>query len=164
MKVPNCCPCGPKLSVQFTTKWYSPAWSALPRTWASSTRVSLNGRVIVRPGLVCKTAELEVDPVTGKGLLSGKVAVASGDVPSGWTGPTMVWLTACDPTGQGPEVTDCMGVVSVPDAGEGVRVPSEPVGTSAPATPLARKADPAVTAVTTAPDTSRAKSFFFCTM
>jgi hypothetical protein len=101
---------------------------------------------------------------SGNGLLSGKVAVASGAVPSGWTGPTMVWLTACDPTGQGPEVTDCMGVVSVPDAGVIVRVPSEPVGTLAPATPFASNTDPAMTAATTAPDTSRVNIFFLRTM
>jgi hypothetical protein len=162
--VPNCCPCGPKLSVQFVTKWYSPAWIVLPRIRAASTRVLPNGRVIFCLGLVVRIPVLAVVPVTGNGLLSGKVAVASGDVPSGWTGPTMVWLTACDPTGQGPEVTDCMGVVSVPDAGVIVRVPSEPVGTLAPATPFASNTDPAVTAATTAPDTSRVNIFFLCTM
>jgi hypothetical protein len=162
--VPNCCPCGPKLSVQFVIKWYSPAWIVLPRTRAASTRVLLKGRVIVCLGLVVRTPVLAVVPVTGNGLLSGKVAVASGDVPSGWTGPTMVWLTACDPTGQGPELTDCMGVVSVPDVGVIVRVPSEPGGTLAPATPFASNTDPAVTAATTAPDTRRVNIFFLCTM
>jgi hypothetical protein len=59
---------------------------------------------------------------------------------------------------------DCMGVVSVPDAGVIVRVPSEPVGTLAPATPFASNTDPAMTAATTAPDTSRVNIFFLRTM
>jgi len=114
--------------------------------------------------LVEKAALLLVVPVTGNGLLSGKVDVASGAVPSACTGPTIVWLTACVPVGQGAEGVPLMGVVSAPVAGLRVSVPSEPVGTVAPATSLTSNSDPAVTAATTTPEPSRVNNFLLCTI
>jgi hypothetical protein len=104
--------------------------------------------------------------VTGNGLESGKTAVASGAAPSGWTGPTSNWsaLVSFGSFGQGPEVVELMSSRSVPDAGWVVREPSDPVGTVASATPLTSTADPAVTAATTAPDTSRVNNLFLCTI
>jgi hypothetical protein len=86
--------------------------------------------------------------------------------PSGWTGPTSNWsaLVSFGSSGHGPEVVELMSSRSVPDAGWVVREPSDPAGTVAPATPLTNSAEPAVTAATTAPDTSRVDSLFLRTM
>lgn len=156
VKVPN--EVRPVLSVQLMVRWYSPGWSVLPRNWASSVRVSANCSVKAR--LVEKP--VPVLPVTGKGLLSGKVA-ESGAVPSAWTGPTMVWLTAPVPLGHGPEVVELIGVLPLPEAGWGVRDPRVPGGTAAPASGSMSNADPVATAATTAPVTSRVDSFFLYT-
>src|SRR6478609_336862 len=161
VKVPNCCPTSPRLSVQLRTTWYSPGWITLLRELASLMRVSLHCRVIGR--LVEKAALLEVVPVTANGLLSGKVAV-SGACPFASTGPTMIWLTACVPTGQAAEGVPAMAVVSVPVAGAIVSVPSVPGGIVALAIPFASNTDPAVTAPTTAPDINRINTLFSYTI
>ena len=71
---------------------------------------------------------------------------------------------AFDSAGQGPEVLEDMEVSSVPSAGVIVSEPSEPTGGMAPATPFTSNADPAATAATMAPDTSRVNNLFLCTM
>jgi hypothetical protein len=104
-----------------------------------------------------------VVPVIWYGLLLGKVAEAGAVIPSGPTGPTILWSTAPVWLGQPAEVVELMAVVSVPDPGETVREPREPCGTAALATPFIRNAEAVVTAATVAPDTSRITNLFLFT-
>jgi hypothetical protein len=101
--------------------------------------------------------------VTGNGSLDGKVAV-SGAVPSAPTGPTIVRSAASESGVQPAEVMEDMGVVSAPWDGLMVSEPSVPAGGAALATPFISNAVPAVTVVTTAPDSSRINNLFLCTI
>jgi hypothetical protein len=90
----------------------------------------------------------------GYGLLAGKVGSAAA------TGPVMNTLAASAVFEQPPEVRTVGAVVSEPTGGVMVRLPNG----AALATPPLSNPAPAVTATTRAPDASRVKNLYLCTI